>query len=77
MQAIKSIAQITGLAVALLIAGWVGWLCRDARPDPPAPLPTIEEIQRRIGAKPDGILGPETQAKWERAICDSYARGER
>jgi hypothetical protein len=37
-------------------------------------LPTIEEIQRRIGANPDGRLGSETQAKWELALCDQYAK---
>ena len=37
------------------------------------PLPTIEDIQRRVGATPDGKLGPETQDKWERALCDQFA----
>jgi hypothetical protein len=37
-------------------------------------LPTIEEIQRRIGANPDGRLGAETQAKWNKAICDQCAK---
>ena len=36
-------------------------------------IPTIEDIQRRVGAVPDGKLGPETQAKWERALCDQFA----
>lgn len=43
------------------------------------PIPTIEEWQRRLGCeKIDGKLGPawldsETQAKWDKALCDQYA----
>lgn len=39
----------------------------------PRPLPTIEEVQGRVGATPDGILGPETQKKWERITFNQYA----
>lgn len=36
-------------------------------------IPQIEEIQRLIGCeKIDGRLGPETQQKWDRAICDQF-----
>lgn len=35
--------------------------------------PTIKEIQRKVGAKEDGIVGPETLAKWDEAICTQYA----
>jgi len=53
----------------------LGWGLHAARPAPVTdyPLPTIEQIQERIGAKPDGKLGPETQKKWERFLCDKYA----
>ncbi len=38
------------------------------------PLPTIVEIQERIGCeKIDGILGDETQAKWDKALCNRAA----
>ena len=30
-------------------------------------VPEIEDFQRKIGAKPDGILGPNMQLKWEQA----------
>jgi len=30
-------------------------------------------MTKRVGAVPDGKLGPETQRKWERALCDQFA----
>ena len=33
-------------------------------------LPSIRDVQLRIGATVDGQLGPETQAKWERKYID-------
>lgn len=30
-------------------------------------LPSLIEIQERIGAEPDGIYGPETRQKWDQA----------
>jgi len=44
-------------------------------------IPTVKEIQRMVGAEPDGKLckgwgcpgHSETQEKWDRAICDQYA----
>jgi len=44
-------------------------------------IPTIEDIQEKIGAKPDGKLCPqwndpnhsETQQCWERALGNQYA----
>jgi hypothetical protein len=37
-------------------------------------IPTIEQIQLLVGCeKIDGKLGPETMAKWNRAVCDQYA----
>jgi len=36
-------------------------------------VPTFREIQRMVGAKEDGIIGPNTIAKWEKAICNQYA----
>jgi len=35
--------------------------------------PTIKEIQRRVGAEPDGIIGPNTIALWKKVINDQYA----
>ncbi|KKM15301.1 hypothetical protein LCGC14_1697510 [marine sediment metagenome] len=37
-------------------------------------IPTIIEIQERIGAKPDGILGKETQEKWDLYLCNQEAK---
>jgi len=36
-------------------------------------VPSLEEIQTKIGAEPDGIFGPETREKWNRAICNQFA----
>jgi hypothetical protein len=36
-------------------------------------LPNIEEIQKRVGAYPDGKLGSETEKLWNLAICNQYA----
>jgi len=36
-------------------------------------LPTIEEIQQRVGATVDGKLGKETEKLWNQAICNQYA----
>ena len=33
----------------------------------------IEDLQRQVGAEPDGIIGPNTIAKYEKALCDQYA----
>lgn len=36
-------------------------------------VPTIKEIQRKVGAKEDGVVEPNTIALWERAINNQYA----
>ncbi len=36
-------------------------------------IPTLAEVQKMVGAKPDGIYGAETAEKWRRAVCDQYA----
>ena len=36
-------------------------------------LPSLEEVQERVGAKVDGIYGPETKRLWNKAICDKLA----
>lgn len=35
--------------------------------------PTIKDIQQRIGAKEDGIVGPNTISLWKKAINNQYA----
>ncbi len=38
-------------------------------------IPTIEEIQKWVGCeKIDGIIGPETIEKWDRALCNQAAQ---
>lgn len=44
-------------------------------PEPkPCPLPSIIDIQRAVGAEPDGIVGPETISKWEIAYANQEAK---
>lgn len=66
------------LFVTTLLAGamWFGFEagCERMRAAQPRPdLPSLIEIQRRIGAVPDGIYGPETERLWDRAYCDQEA----
>ena len=36
-------------------------------------VPGLPEIQRMVGAKDDGMYGPETKEKWKRAVNDQFA----
>jgi len=72
---IRSLVLAGTISVLMFASAWLGWGLHAARPAPVTdyPLPTIEQIQERIGAKPDGKLGSETQRKWECALCDQFA----
>ena len=37
------------------------------------PIPSLCEIQERLGIKPDGVYGPETKKKWLEAIGNQEA----
>lgn len=44
-------------------------------------VPTIRQMQRAVGAEPDGFWGKDSQAKWESILCqqgadDSWPKGE-
>lgn len=63
-----------GVVLSYRLNGWVwnqqytqGYADRDAY------LPPIEDIQKRIGAKIDGIWGEETNRLYDKALCDQYA----
>ena len=61
-------------AIGLMVVALIGLLIeRDQTKKKTQRLPSIMEIQERIGATPDGILGPQTQQLWDAAICDQYA----
>ncbi len=36
-------------------------------------VPTVTQMQRAVGAEPDGFWGKDSQAKWEERICQQYA----
>tara|TARA_R100000501_G_C2582623_1_gene85326 strand:+ start:79 stop:363 length:285 start_codon:yes stop_codon:yes gene_type:complete len=37
-------------------------------------VPSLADVQRMIGANPDGVYGQETKEKWNRAVCDQHAK---
>ena len=47
--------------------------CNQLRADL-ARLPSLVDIQKMVGAKPDGRYGPETKRLWDRAYCDQAAK---
>ena len=67
--------------VIVLCAFYFGRLARDypaerqivAQQKALARIPTIKEIQRKVGAEPDGIVGPNTIELWDKKTCDQYA----
>ena len=72
---ILKLASILGqLAIGVIIAVVAFHVGRDYQKQHPArdaldTLPSIQEVQRRIGAKIDGKLGPETQKLWDKLVC--------
>lgn len=36
-------------------------------------VPIFEELQEMVGAEEDGIIGPNTIEKWDKAICNQEA----
>lgn len=80
LEMIRSVATAAMIVVLIFAAAWLGWMSRAATPsdlilatERTSKLPTIEDIQRRVGVVRDGKLGSETQAKWDRALCDQFA----
>ncbi len=72
------------LAVIVLIAGafyygyaWQGNLAVKAYSqgwkDGWAYLKPIDELQRQVGAVPDGVWGIDTNRLYDRALCDQFA----
>ena len=44
-------------------------------------VPTVTQMQRAVGAEPDGFWGKDSQKKWEERICqqaadDNWPKGE-
>ena len=72
MKLAKLTIQIFGWCLIVFGCMWLGWLLRDAQ-EQLAPtkqlVPTVREIQLMVGAVPDGIIGQETLAKWDKVIC--------
>ena len=59
------------LAMAIFIIVVYAFAIKGFFYEPPEPeLPSIIDIQRAVGAKPDGIVGPDTIGKWEAAYAN-------
>jgi hypothetical protein len=78
----KPILKIAGflgrVAMAILIAVVAFCVGRDYQyrhptRDPLDTLPSIQQVQRRIGATIDGKLGTETQRLWDKQYCQQAA----
>ncbi len=77
MRTIKSILKHSLIALIYGLMCIFSWeLVRHCGVDREAhdKLPTIEEIQKQIGATPDGKLGKETEKLWNLAICNQSAK---
>lgn len=59
-------------SLCLLAGAWMGYEYSGTRKIE-IKIPSLAEVQEMVGAKPDGIYGPETAEKWDRAICNQYA----
>lgn len=65
--------------VSAFVCGFMACLCwqffRDCGVEPQVKkqIPSLIEIQKMVGAKPDGIYGHETQTKWEEAYGNQSA----
>ncbi len=72
-------AEMKNLTITILFLSCLGltfWcvrLYRNSIMPKPAELPSIIDIQEAVGAKPDGIVGPETIGLWEIAYANQEA----
>jgi len=75
-QKIKTIKLFIAIAYGLFcgIFGWQFGAHCAVEPQVEKRIPALEDIQKMVGAKPDGIYGKETQEKWDEAICSQYAK---
>lgn len=72
-------------AIIIGVLAFSVWLSYQVRPDEVAErhiatqrvaldrVPTIKQLQQAVGAKPDGIVGPNTISLWKKAINTQYA----
>lgn len=67
----KNNKAIVTFAIVLILIGVGNSLIR--RSSHVCPLLSPVELQERLGVKPDGKIGPETMAAWDKALCDQYA----
>lgn len=58
------------MALAYLCLSY-NWPTLPSRPEPR--IPSIIELQEAVGAEPDGIVGPDTIAKWDKAYANQEA----
>ena len=79
MKLLKAIGQLLGFVVWSSAVAWffygIGKINRPIvfQQQDEHPLMSVIELQRAVGAEPDGIVGPNTIAKWERAYANQEA----
>ena len=76
MKFLGTLLQTGSMLLIIGVSFWVGWQSHSAygtKPDD-GRVPTIQEIQTLVGAKPDGKIGAETLTKWDAAVCNQEAR---
>lgn len=67
--------KLTIVLCLVLMAFYVGLKCSGIAHKYPEPfkIPSIIDIQRAVGAEPDGVVGPETISKWDIAYANQEA----
>ena len=75
MKTIKELLKLVGVMCLCAFCIWFGYqaaLIAQKYPEP-FKIPSIPDIQRAVGAEPDGIVGPDTIGKWEIAYANQEA----
>lgn len=73
----KIAAIMSGILFCLVVGLWLdrAQQYQKGYKDGYAYIKSIEEIQKQVGVKQDGLWGPVTNAAYGRAICNQYAKG--
>jgi len=76
MKLLRTTIQTITLLGIITGSFWVGMCVERLRTAPEVQaqaLPSIMDIQRQVGTKPDGVLGKDTQRKWDEAYGNQCA----
>ena len=77
-EAIKTLGQVLGILVIMTVSFGLGWYSREVQIEPPARvepwLPSLTEVQQRVGVRADNIYGKQTREAWERYYAEQTIR---